>query len=213
MGNSPADITPIARRLRESGFQVAILDPRRSPPNHDADLAVSLGDPTLAADHACHARIPLLIAESDEHAVELLTGDLSSLITRRHDLVQLRADRTRIRTVFADAHITVDGPRSIIHIQDRHRDHSGLAARVITPDPLRIGDTSTPKPDRPVLRVERGSGIWSEPIPLQRHNRLILTTRQVGKLHVITDGGRHAGLADTLEIGPVVPLTILDARS
>lgn len=209
-GKGPADIAPIARRLREIGFQVAILDPRRGPTTGDVDLAVGLGDPALAADHAVHAGIPLLLADSDEHAVELLTGDLSSLTTRRHHLVQLRADRTRVRTVLADAHISVSVPGSIIHIRDRHRNHTGLTARVITSDPLRVGDASTTRPDRPVLRVERASGIWSQPIPLQRHGRLTVSTHRTAKLHVVTDGGRHAGLADTFEVGPIVVLTIVE---
>lgn len=209
-GNGHADMRSMARRVRESGFQVTVLDPRRASANGDVDLAVGLGDPALAADHARHAGIPLLVADSDEHAVAILTGDLSRLITRRHHLVQLRADRARVRTVLADAHITVSVPGSIIHIRDRHHNHAGLAVRVITSDPLRIGDTDTPRPDRPVLRVERSSGVWSEPIPLQRHSRLAAKTHRAAKLHVVTDGGRHAGLADTFEVGPIVPLTIVE---
>lgn len=204
------DVRPVARRLRESGFQVVVSDPRRGATNGDVDLVVGFGDPALAADHARHAGIPLLLAESDEHVVDVLTGDLSVLITRRHHVVQLRADRTRVRAVLADAHLTVSIPGSIIHIRDRHRDHAGLAVRVITSDPLRIGDISTPRPDRPVLRVERSSGVWSEAIPLQRHSRLIARTHRAAKLHVVSDGGRHAGLADTFEVGPIVPLTIVE---
>lgn len=207
------DDKSIARVLSERGFLVTVLDPRRGSTRHEADLAVGLGDPAPAAHHARHANIPLLIAESDEHAVAILTGDLSALTTRRHHLVQMRADRSRIRTVLAEAHINVSVPGSIIHLQDRERDHSGLSARVVTSDPLHIGDTSTPRPDRPVLRFERASGIWSEPIPLQRHESVIVTTRSAGKLHIATDGRRHAGLADTLEVGPVVPVDIVDIRT
>lgn len=205
------DIKTTARHLREHGFDVTVLDPRRYATNHDADLAVGLGDPAPAAAHARQASIPLLIGESCEHIIDALTGDLSRLTTRSHHLVQLRADRSRIRTVLADAHINVDVPGSRIHVEDRHRDHTGLTARVVTSDPLKIGDSSTPRPDRPVLRVERASGIWSEPIPLQRHHRLSVSARPAGKLHIDTDGGRHAGLAVTIEVGPVVTITIVES--
>lgn len=207
-GPDAVAVRRLVQHLRRQGFDAAELTPRRPLPD-DVDMIVAVGDPTLAADHALAARRPLLATQTAEQAAEALAAP-DALIVQNHLMVRIRADKVRRRVVFATAQITPLDTRGALTVETAGRLASGLSAGLATSDPFNLLAESRHRPDRPILRVEEATRHWGPTLAIDHRAAIIVRSARPGThLRVVSDAGRHAGLASTLEIGPTVQLALV----